>query len=47
MLAAAVVEMINNLEVRKTWDKQFPVIDVLEQRENYRVVYWCETHLLT
>ena len=40
MLAAAVVEMINNLEVRKTWDKQFPVIDVLEQRENYRVVYW-------
>lgn len=35
-----VVEMIHNLDVRKEWDKQFPVIEVLEHHKHYRVVYW-------
>jgi len=36
----AVVEMINNLELRRRWDRQFPVIDVIEQHPTHRVVYW-------
>ena len=35
-----VLEMITDLEVRKRWDTQFPVIEVLEEHKHYKVVYW-------
>ena len=39
-ILCSVFEMIHNLEIRKEWDKQFPVIDVIETHKHYRVVYW-------
>ena len=35
-----VVKMIHDLKLRKRWDTQFPVIDVLEEHPTHRVVYW-------
>lgn len=35
-----VLEMITDLEVRKKWDTQFPIIDVIEEHKHYKVVYW-------
>jgi hypothetical protein len=37
---ADVLEMIKNLDVRKNWDKQFPLIEVVEEFPTHRVVYW-------
>ncbi|KAL5479943.1 hypothetical protein EMCRGX_G023546 [Ephydatia muelleri] len=40
VLPEDVVKMIHDLELRKRWDTQFPVIDVLEEHPTHRVVYW-------
>ena len=37
-----VLEMVTNLEVRKRWDVQFPIIEVLEDHKHYKVLYWYE-----
>ncbi len=35
-----VAAIIHDVESRNKWDKLFPVIEVLETHEHYRVVYW-------
>jgi len=37
---STVLEMIYDLDKRKEWDRQFPVIEVVEEHKHYRVVYW-------
>ena len=36
----SVLEMITNLDVRRRWEKHFPVIEIIEERPNYKIVYW-------
>jgi len=35
-----VVELTTNVALRKEWDKQFPHIEVIEQFQDYSVIYW-------
>ena len=35
-----VFELISNLDVRRRWEKQFPTMEVIEEHEKYKVVYW-------
>ena len=36
----AVLEMLTDLSVRKRWDKQFTVMEVLEEHDNHDIIYW-------
>lgn len=35
-----VIELISNLEVRRRWEKRFPIIEIVEEFPKYKIVYW-------
>lgn len=32
-----------NIEIRRKWEKHFPVIEVVEELPKYKIVYWYDT----
>lgn len=35
-----VIEMTYNLDIRRKWDKNFSVIELVEEKPGYNIVYW-------
>ena len=35
-----VVDMVMDLKRRKEWDSLFIQIDILEEKDDYKIVYW-------
>ena len=35
-----VLELIVNMDIRRRWEKQLPIIETVEEHSDFKVIYW-------